>query len=155
MTHCSANAHHVIASCVQRALYDVIPEHWGIHQRLAVADPSRLGLYVPDLAVVPPEPLRGGDDPFVPAAAAELVVEITSKATADNDRGRKAAGHAWAGIPFHLLIDSLAPDGPTTTLYGEPEERVYRVLGAGGFGDTVFLPEPLHVDLGTSGFPVG
>jgi len=154
VAHYSANAHHTIASCVQRSLYDVISKNWGVHQRLTMADPSRLGLYVPDLAVVPEEPPRSGDDSFVLAAAAELVVEITSKATADNDRGKKAAGYAWAGIPLYLLIDSLAPGGPTITLYGEPKEGVYRVLRAGRFGDAVFLPEPFDVDLGTSEFPM-
>ncbi|MEV2197024.1 Uma2 family endonuclease [Streptomyces phaeochromogenes] len=155
VTHCSANAHHVIASRIRRALYSVIPDNWGVYERLALADPTHLGLYVPDLCVVPEMDLHAVDEHFVPAAAAELVVEVTSKATAGNDRVKKAAGYAQVGIPFYLLIDGLAPGGPTITLYGEPNGDVYRVLHGGGFGDTVLLPQPFELTLDTSEFPTG
>lgn len=154
VTPYSECAHHAIAECVQRRLYDVIPREWGIYQRLATAVPPRLELYVPDLAVVPEEELRKGDH-FVRAAAAELVVEVTSKATAHNDRKTKAAGYAEAEVPLYLLVDPVAPDGPTITLYGEPHGDVYRVLREGKFGDQIELPEPFDLSLDTSEFPVG
>ncbi|MEV6945246.1 hypothetical protein AB0N07_25220 [Streptomyces sp. NPDC051172] len=66
VTPYSACAHHRIAERVQRCLYDVIPKEWGVYQRLATAVPPRLEIYVPDLAVVPEEELRKGDDHFVP-----------------------------------------------------------------------------------------
>ncbi|MFF4502247.1 Uma2 family endonuclease [Streptomyces sp. NPDC001401] len=152
MTPSSANAHHGIAECVQRRLYEVIPEDWGIYQRLGMAVPSRLGLYMPDLAVVPEEVLKG-DGYYIPAGKAELVVEITSLATATNDRIHKAAGYAEAGILLHLLIDGLAPGGPTITLYGEPNDGVYRILRAGKFGVPVELPHPFELAVDTSSFP--
>jgi len=116
--------------------------------------PSRDGLYMPDLAVAPREALRVEKRNYVPAAAAELVVEITSKSNASNDRIKKAAGYAQAGVPLYLLIDSWAPGGPTITLYGEPQGDVYRVLRAGKFGDEFMLPEPFNLELDTSEFPV-
>jgi Uma2 family endonuclease len=150
----AANVHHFIASNVQRRLYEAIPDDWGIYQRLGAAVPSRPGLYVPDLMVVPRETLREGDDEyFIPASSAELVVEITSKATADHDRFEKAAGYAGAGIPLYLLIDLLAPDGPASTLYGEPAGGVYRLLQAGRFGMPIWLPEPFGLALDTGDFP--
>ncbi|MFD3312872.1 Uma2 family endonuclease [Streptomyces sp. NPDC058694] len=155
VTHYSANAHHVVASGVHRSLCEAISEDRGVYQRLAVADPRHLGLYVPDLAVVPEEALLSGDDSFVPASAAELVVEITSKATSDNDRVKKVVAYAQAGVPLYLLIDSLAPGGPTVTAYGEPTDDVYRVLHGGRFGDPVALPQPFDLTLDTSKFPVG
>ncbi|MFE8942732.1 Uma2 family endonuclease [Streptomyces sp. NPDC007856] len=149
-----SNAHNDIADLVQRELYKVIPRDWGIYQTLGTAVPSRDGLYMPDLAVAPREALRVEKRNYVPAAAAELVVEITSKSNASNDRIKKAAGYAQAGVPLYLLIDSWAPGGPTITLYGEPQGDVYRVLRAGKFGDEFMLPEPFNLELDTSEFPV-
>ncbi|MER6060221.1 Uma2 family endonuclease [Streptomyces sp. NPDC001792] len=149
-----SNAHNDIADLVQRELYKVIPRDWGIYQTLGTAVPSRDGLYMPDLAVAPREALRVEKRNYVPAAAAELVVEITSKSNASNDRIKKAAGYAQASVPLYLLIDSWAPGGPTITLYGEPQGDVYRVLRAGKFGDEFMLPEPFNLELDTSEFPV-
>ncbi|GHD11439.1 hypothetical protein GCM10010313_34570 [Streptomyces violarus] len=148
----SAVPHHRIADRVQRSLSKVIPEHWHIFQRLGMAVPARLGLYVPDLAVVPELPAEGHDD-FVPAAAARLAVEITSAATAHNDRTAEAAGYAEAGVPLYLLVDGMAPGGPTVTLYGEPRKGVYRLLCAGKFGKRIMLPEPFGLELDTGEFP--
>lgn len=150
-----SNAHNDIADLVQRELYQVISRQWGIYQTLGTAVPSRDGLYIPDLAVAPKAALRAEEGNYIPAAAAELVVEITSKSNASNDRIKKAAGYAQAGVPLYLLIDHWAPGGPTITLYGEPHGDVYRVLRAGKFGDQVELPEPFGLSLDTSEFPVG
>ncbi|KND32043.1 Uma2 family endonuclease [Streptomyces acidiscabies] len=147
-----SNDHNDIVELVQRSLYEVISREWGIYQTLGTAVPSRDGLYMPDLAVVPRAALRA-ERGFVPAAAAELVAEITSKSNAINDRVKKAAGYAQAGVPLYLLIDAWAPGGPTVTLYGEPRNDVYRVLKAGKFGDPIDLPEPFSLTLDTSDFP--
>ncbi|MFF8935205.1 Uma2 family endonuclease [Streptomyces paradoxus] len=147
-----SNAHNDIADLVQRALYEVIPRHWGIYQTLGTAVPSRDGLYIPDLAVAPRQVLRDEGGNFIPAAAAELIVEITSKSNAAHDRIKKAAGYAQAGVPLYLLIDGWAPGGPTITLYGEPQRDVYRVLDAGKFGEHIGLPEPFGLELDTGEF---
>ncbi|PWI11023.1 restriction endonuclease [Streptomyces sp. NWU339] len=143
----AGNAHQALAAGVQQRLYEVIPQDWDVHQWLGTATPSRLGLYVPDLAVVPHRELREGDDDFVSASTAELVVEITSPATAHHDRTAKAAGYAAAGVPLYLLIDGLAPGGPTVTLHGGPENGVYRSLCAKGSGESVTLPQPFDLVL--------
>lgn len=153
VTPLSSVAHNGIAERVQRRLYDVIPEDWGIYQRLPLAVPGRLGLFEPDLAVVPEALLRAGDEQLIPASKAELVGEIVSSPTATNDRIHKLAGYAQAGTPLYLLIDSLAPGGPTVTLYGEPDGKTYRVLYAGKVGDPVVLPAPFPCTLHTSEFP--
>lgn len=149
-----SNAHNDIADSVQRRLYQVIPEDWGIYQTLGTAVPSRDGLYIPDISVAPKAVLRAEEGNYIPAAAAELVVEITSKSNASNDRIKKTTGYAQAGVPLYLLIDSWAPGGPTVTLYGEPQGDIYRVLRAGKFGDAITLPEPFGLTIGTSVFPV-
>ncbi|MFD3619927.1 Uma2 family endonuclease [Streptomyces sp. NPDC058676] len=149
----SPNAHNDIADLVQRSLYEVIPKDWGIYQTLGTAVPSRIGLYIPDLAVAPRQVLRAEKGCYIPADAAELVVEITSKSNASNDRIKKAAGYAQAGVPLYLLIDNWAPGGPTITLYGEAHGDIYRVLRAGKFGASIPLPKPFDLDLDTSDFP--
>ncbi|MFI6371977.1 Uma2 family endonuclease [Streptomyces sp. NPDC050546] len=120
----SAISHHRIADRVQRSLSTVVPEHWLVFQWLGMAVPARLGLYVPDLAVVPEMPTEGHDD-FLPAAAAQLVVEITSAATARYDRTTKAAGYAEAGgaaLSPGRRLGAGRPDGHPVR--GAEERRV-------------------------------
>ncbi|MFH9043121.1 Uma2 family endonuclease [Streptomyces sp. NPDC017966] len=103
--------HHIIAAQVHRRLHEATPEDWGAHQWWDIAVPERLGLYVPDLVVVRENTGGTGDGGLCPAAAAELVVEITSKATASRDRTVKPEACATGGVPLYLLIDGLAPGG--------------------------------------------
>ncbi|MGW1784324.1 Uma2 family endonuclease [Streptomyces sp. NPDC002143] len=144
--------HNVIAERIQRRLYSVVPEDWGIFQTLAIAVPSRLGMLIPDLVVVPvldtPEA-----DTYVPAGLAELVVEVTSKSNARHDRISKPAAYATAGIPLYLLVDRWAPEGPTATLYGEPKDDVYRPLSVAKFGEPIKIPAPFDVTIDTGEFP--
>ncbi|MFF8676691.1 Uma2 family endonuclease [Streptomyces sp. NPDC015237] len=149
----SSVAHNCIVERVQRRLYDVIPEDWGVYQRLPLAVPTRLGLYMPDLAVLPEKPLRAGGERLIAASRAALVGEIVSSATAKNDRIHKLAGYAQAGVPLYLLIDSLAPGGPTVTLHSDPGGDTYRSLRAVEIGEPVALPAPFGCTLYTGEFP--
>ncbi|MEU7255415.1 Uma2 family endonuclease [Streptomyces rimosus] len=147
-----ANRHNKIAWKLQRALTGALPEDWGMYQTVGVSVPSRMGLYIPDLVVAPEAAL---DEPgnFIPGAAAELIVEITSPTNACQDRISKAAGYARAGVPLYLLVDVWAPESPTVTLFGEPKRDVYQVLQAVKFGEEIRLPEPFDVVIETAGFP--
>ncbi|MFG3252381.1 Uma2 family endonuclease [Streptomyces sp. NPDC048172] len=147
------NRHNYIAERIQRRLYSVIPEDWGIYQTLGAAVPSRSSLFIPDLAVVPDTVVLSESGHYVPAAAAELVVEVTSAANANHDRIKKAETYAKAGVPLYLLVDRYAPGGPTVTLYGEPKDGVYRVLKAVPFGGQIELPGPFDLVLDTKVFP--
>ncbi|MFJ5835582.1 Uma2 family endonuclease [Streptomyces shenzhenensis] len=147
-----ASRHNVIAERIQRRLYSVIPEDWGIFQTLAIAVPSRMGMLIPDLVVAPVQDCVEADS-HIPAALAELVVEVTSESNARHDRVTKAAAYATAGIPLYLLVDRWAPGGPTVTLYGEPKGDVHRVLRGVKFGDSVTLPEPFGLRIDTGEFP--
>ncbi len=88
--------HNTTAALLQRPLYGVIPEDWGICQTLGVALPGRGGIYVPDLVVLP-RAVLSGPGYHVPAEEARLVVEITSRANANHDRVSKVNGYAKAG----------------------------------------------------------
>ncbi|MEX2984402.1 Uma2 family endonuclease [Streptomyces sp. C36] len=150
-----ANKHNVIAEKLQRSLYKVIPEDWGIYQTLAVSVPSRSGLFIPDLVVVPEAALveLSESEHFIPADASSFIVEITSKSSLRHDRVSKPAAYAHAGVPLYLLVDQWAQGGPTITLYGEPKGDVYRVLQAGKFGDEIPLPAPFDLVIDTGAFP--
>ncbi|MFD7690270.1 Uma2 family endonuclease [Streptomyces sp. NPDC059781] len=115
--------------------------------------PSRLGIHLPDITVVPEGAHHRRDDGFLPAMVTALVVEITSKATARTDRAAKTEGYAAAGVPLHLLIDGLAAGGPRCTLYGVPEMGAYRVLSTAKFGEPIKLPAPFDLVIDTGEFP--
>ncbi|MGW8381014.1 Uma2 family endonuclease [Streptomyces sp. ODS28] len=149
-----ANNHNEIAELVHRRLYSVTPEHWGVYQTLGVAIPSRTSLFMPDLTVVAREVVRAdGRGNYVPAAATELVVEVTSRSNANQDRIVKAGLYAWARAPLYLLVDRFSPGGPTATLYGEPRRDLYRVLSTVKFGEELHLPKPFELTLDTSVWP--
>jgi Uma2 family endonuclease len=149
-----SNAHNRIADKVHRCLYNAIPGDWGVYRTLGTAVPSRNGLFVPDIAVAPEAALIDAESEyFVPAAVAELVVEITSRSNAPVDRTTKRTAYAAAGVPLYLLIDAHASAGPTVTLFQEPVRDEYRVHSAVKFGDTVHIPEPIGLDLDTGTFP--
>ncbi|MBR8643451.1 Uma2 family endonuclease [Streptomyces tuirus] len=129
-----------------------IIDDWEIFQTLAIAVPSRLGMLIPDLVVAPVRE-DADTDTHIPAARAELVVEVTSKSNARQDRVSKPAACATAGIPLYLLVDRWAADGPTVTLYGEPKGDVYRPLSTAEFGESIKLPAPFDLVIDTGDFP--
>ncbi|WP_432005017.1 Uma2 family endonuclease [Streptomyces parvus] len=145
--------HSSTASLLQRPLYSVIPEDWGIYQTLGVTLPGRGGIYIPDLVVLPRTALFGPGN-TVPAAEARLVVEITSRANANHDRVSKVNGYAKAGVELFLLLDPWHSGRPTATLYGEPEDGAYRVLETVEYGRELTLPEPFGLVLDTGVFPI-
>lgn len=105
--------------------------------------------------MVPDDVVLAKTGELVPAATAKLIVEVTSKSNATNDRIAKAAGYARAGVPLYLLVDRWAPAGPAVTLYGEPTGDVYRVLHTVKFGDELELPAPFGLTLDTGISPAG
>ncbi|MFG3531470.1 Uma2 family endonuclease [Streptomyces sp. NPDC047917] len=145
--------HNTTAALLQRRLYTVIPEDWGIYRTLGVSVPGRAGLYIPDLVVVP-RAVATGPGNRIPAEEARLVVEITSQANANHDRIGKVHGYAKAGVELFLLLDPWHSGRPTATLYGESDGGTYRVLDTVEYGEKLTLPEPFGLVLDTGVFPV-
>jgi Uma2 family endonuclease len=147
------NGHNLIAGLVNRALIRVLPDGWDLYQTLGISIPMRLKLFVPDLAVVPRSVVRSGrDNEPIPAEHARLVVEVTSRGNADTDRKTKRWGYAHGGVPQYLLIDRFDQDGPSVTLFTEPDDGHYRCRQQVPFGQKIHLPEPFDVDLDTGEF---
>ncbi|AEW96146.1 MULTISPECIES: Uma2 family endonuclease [Streptomycetaceae] len=150
-----SNEHNDIAERLHGLLYRSIPadRDWGIYQTQSISVPERVGLFIPDLLVLPRAVLRQPGN-VVPAGAAELVVEITSRRNANHDRVDKLHGYASAEVPFYLLLDPWHSGRPTATLHGEPRKGKYTVLDVVKFGDPLHLPAPFDLTIDTSVFPL-
>ncbi|GAB3579877.1 hypothetical protein GCM10027445_49150 [Amycolatopsis endophytica] len=92
------------------------------------------------------------DNEPVPAETAELVVEIVSKGNARTDRVEKLWAYAQAPVPLYLLIDRYADPKPSLTLFSDPVDGHYRRSEQVAFGETIHLPEPFDLKLGTAAF---
>ncbi|MFB6778965.1 Uma2 family endonuclease [Streptomyces sp. NPDC056352] len=150
--------HHAIVGRVQRRLYEVLPEELEIYQTLGVHVAPLDKLYVPDLVVMPSELIDTVDpessDPM-DVSEALLIVEITSKGNARDDRTKKYRAYARAGVPLYLLIDRFDTRGAMATLFTEPnEDGTYKRSDAVPFGKPLTLPEPFGTTLLTADFPV-
>ncbi|PKV86431.1 Uma2 family endonuclease [Streptomyces sp. TLI_146] len=148
--------HNGIAAKVQRALYRSLPEELEIFQTLGIHIARLDKLYMPDLVVMPTAVIEAADphtnDP-VDAAEALLVVEITSKSNAKDDRTKKLWAYAHAPVPTYLLIDRFDEHGPTSTLFTDPVDGVYNRTVRTPFGAEIKLPEMFGKPLDTSVFP--
>ncbi|MER5618498.1 Uma2 family endonuclease [Streptomyces sp. NPDC002215] len=153
------HAHHNgIAAKVQRRLYRDLPEELEIYQTLGIHVAALGKLYVPDLVIMPSELIDAADpevnDPM-DAADALLVVEVTSKGNARDDRTKKYRAYARAGVPMYLLIDRFDTRGAMVTLFTEPnEDGTYKHSDPVPFGKPLTLPEPFGTTLLTDDFPV-
>ncbi|MEV5198847.1 Uma2 family endonuclease [Streptomyces sp. NPDC053720] len=153
------HAHHNgIAAKVQRRLYRNLPDELEIYQTLGVHVAPLDRLYVPDLVVMPSDLIDAADpevnDPM-DAADALLIVEVTSKGNARDDRTKKYRAYARAGVPMYLLIDRFDTRGAMATLFTEPnEDGTYKHSDPVPFGKPLSLPEPFGTALLTDEFPV-
>lgn len=117
--------------------------------------------YIPDLIVLNADDFAAAAGQRARSLTADqvgMVVEITSKAAAADDRepGRQRArptkwnGYAHEEVEFYLLVDR-APNKALITLYTEPNPARGRYLAEQRwkFGDTVTLPEPFGIEIPT------
>ncbi|WP_460366196.1 Uma2 family endonuclease [Actinocorallia lasiicapitis] len=109
---------------------------------------------IPDLVIMDGSLAKDVGEHILVSDQVELVVEVTSKSNADQDRRPRAGarkptkwqGYARAGIPYYLLVDR-DPKVARVTLYSVPDERAgaYLQEESWGFGEPVVLPEHFGV----------
>jgi Uma2 family endonuclease len=116
--------------------------------------------YIPDLVVMSAVEfdVADGDARHLTVRQISMVVEITSKSTAADDREpgprrerpTKWNGYAREQVPFYLLVDR-DPRIAKTTLFTKPDPvtGAYRTSRAWAFGVTVVLPDPFGVEIAT------
>ncbi|HVX45051.1 MAG TPA: Uma2 family endonuclease [Mycobacteriales bacterium] len=155
MTPPPANMHNRIGGLIHRALARALPDDLEIHQTQGIRIAALDDLYIPDVVVVAPRAaLPAGTEP-ISAEKVLLVVEITSRRGAGRDRNTKKWGYAHGPVPLYLLIDRFDENGPSITLYSEPEAGHYRRHIQVPFGESVPLPAPFGIELSTGEFPAG
>ncbi|GAA3756506.1 Uma2 family endonuclease [Spinactinospora alkalitolerans] len=149
--------HNEIVACIQDQLHEVkarggvgLPR-CGIYNNTDVRIPLLGQLYIPDLVILPRPLTKRGEEHS--AEDALIVVEVTSKRNADTDRKAKRWGYAHGPVPLYLLADRWDEEGPTVTLFSEPEGGTYRTIKRVPFGEAVTVPEPFGFELDTSEFP--
>lgn len=158
-------AHSVIVSGVHRAI--AVAEATDPQFRWSCVQVQDLNLseihdgYIPDLCVMDRDIMRAAVHADVhkllPHQLA-LAVEVTSPSTATEDRRpgprrvrpSKWNGYARVGIGYYLIVDR-DPKVAAITLYTGPdrESGSYQESVSWKFGETVELPEPFGVSIGT------
>ncbi|MBH5336361.1 Uma2 family endonuclease [Streptomyces pactum] len=148
--------HNFITGAVHSALFRCLPEGMGIYRTLGVFIAPLEKVYVPDLVVIESSLLTSGEDDDIgslDAADALLMVEVTSRSKARDDRTKRLRAYAHAPVPLHLLIDRWHEGGATVTLYSHPSGGAYQSSVQVPFGKPVELPEPFGTALDTSAYP--
>ncbi|WP_021592601.1 Uma2 family endonuclease [Actinomadura welshii] len=84
----------------------------------------------------------------VEAGGVAMVVEVTSSRP-EVDRDAKRRGYARAEIPLYLLVDRREQK---VSLFSEPKDGDYHKVEWVPFGKSLPLPEPIDIELDTSGF---
>jgi Uma2 family endonuclease len=111
----------------------------------------------PDVAVLARKSVeRDLDATASPIAEALLVVEVTSPSNAHHDRkwGPRYKAYAKGLVPVYLLVDPHHADGPSFTLYTEPNGTRYQGGQTLPFGRSIRLPEPFEsVVVDSAAFP--
>jgi Uma2 family endonuclease len=115
---------------------------------LFVPDASPTGKVVPDL-VIAPKGSFGDDAEYHDPSPVLLVGEVTSRSTAQQDRGPKLRGYARAGIPCYPLIDREVGEA---VVFSEPSGESYTRRVEAKLSKTIELPEPLGFELDTGEF---
>ncbi|MEV2216348.1 Uma2 family endonuclease [Streptomyces sp. NPDC050997] len=104
----------------------------------------------PDLLVCPRQFLDS-DDWLLDPRDIELAVGVISQSEKSREIRDKADWYAVAGVAVLLVVD---PRHGTWALHTRPDNGAYQDVVPGKFGEPVRLPEPLHLEIATDGFPV-
>ncbi|KUL24501.1 hypothetical protein ADL12_37210 [Streptomyces regalis] len=127
-----------------------LPEGLDVYEVSSIGLPEDPDDYVtPDLIVLPLEWEEDENWLAAPEDAA-LAVEVISPSEKSREIRDKADWYAVARVPVLLVID---PRKGTWTLHTRPDNGAYRDVLPGKFGESVRLPEPLAIELGTDDFP--
>jgi Uma2 family endonuclease len=123
------------------ALRETAPPGLHVVQRLGVilADDERP---IPDLIVVRGERPRTLSN--VPAERVVLAAEVVSRSSRSDDRFRKPAVYAQAGIPCYLRVEL---DPPHVVAHRLGADGVYEQAGRAEVGEVLTLTEPFPITI--------
>lgn len=115
---------------------------------LEVPGASGTGRVIPDLVVAPKGSFSDRHEYHDPSPVL-LVAEVTSRSTAERDRGGKREGYAAAGVPLYLLVDRASG---TAKVFSQPADGHYTHSEETVLSKTLALPDPLGIELDTAEF---
>jgi Uma2 family endonuclease len=151
MTPVPGSRHSGTTGRLSKILERAVGDDYFVHQTTGVGVLGKKGgAFVPDFLVVPVK----ASGAVVHAEDAPLVIEVTSPSNFQNDREVKYHAYAQGGVRQYLLIDPLDPQGPTVTLFTEPEGDEYTKAERFPYGATITLEDPVRVVIDTSQFPL-
>ncbi|WP_137989216.1 Uma2 family endonuclease [Streptomyces vilmorinianum] len=125
--------------------------HGDILSDVMIDFPSSLYGYAPDMAIVAPGSERNVRGRFE-WHSLEVVLEVASKSTQDNDFTKKFRMYAECSIPVYVIID---PSDNTCTIHSRPTRTgTYEEQEQIPFGEDLVLPlEGREIVVKTDGFP--
>jgi Uma2 family endonuclease len=129
-------------------LRQLMPGHLAVTNRVTLDMAVTSERYVPDVLVISKAVLNT-DEWLIGTDQAELVAEIVSPSSADQDRETKVRGCAASSVPIYLLVDPLER---SVTLFSEPTGERYQHMHRVPFGTSIALPEPYSGKIDTSVF---
>jgi Uma2 family endonuclease len=138
--------HNTVISRLLFQIVDIAADHgWAIWPNITVFLESQADRYVPDLTVVPPDPLLEGDD-AVHGSSTLLLVDVVAAGSAYDDHVIKPKSYALAGAPLYLVID---PFQQRVKLHSEPRDKGYAGETTVSAGKTLAMPYPWDCVLDT------
>jgi len=137
-----------MSSELQAQLSQLMPDHVAVTNTVTLDMAATNERYMPDVLVVSTNVLDT-DEWLFAADRVELVAEIVSPSSADNDRETKVHGCAASSVPIYLLVDPLER---SVTLFSEPAGERYQQMHRVLFGTGIALPEPYSGKIDTSVF---
>jgi Uma2 family endonuclease len=138
--------HALMNGRLHEQLRQLMPGHLAVTNRMTLDIAVTNERYMPDVLVISKADLDT-DEWLIRTDQAELVAEIVSPSSADNDRETKVYGCAASSVPIYLLVDPLER---SVTLFSEPAGERYQQMHRVPFGASIALPEPYAGKLDTS-----
>ncbi|MFJ8858807.1 Uma2 family endonuclease [Streptomyces sp. NPDC102451] len=136
---------------LEQTIRPKLPPELVAAEAVSVEMPDDADDYVtPDLTVCPSGFLES-DDWLLEPRDVELAVEVISQSEKARSISQKADWYAVAGVASLLVVD---PRHGTWALHTRPEGGGYQDVLLGKFGESIPLPGPLGIAVGTDGFPV-
>jgi Uma2 family endonuclease len=144
----STGRHALMNGNLHAELRQLMPRHLAVANGVTLDMTATNERYVPDTLVVS-KAVLDTDEWLIGTDQAELVAEIVSPSSADNDRETKVHGCAASGVPIYLLVDPLER---SVTSFSEPAGECYQQVHRVPFGASIELPKPYSCKLDTSVF---
>ncbi|GAA4520392.1 MULTISPECIES: Uma2 family endonuclease [Nonomuraea] len=136
----------IIAQLIAQLAPVVAGRGWEIWPNITVHLGDEADRYVPDLTIVPQEPVMETDE-AVHGASTLLLVDVVSAGNAYDDHVIKPMGYAPAGVPLYLVVD---PFQRLLKLHSDPAPSGYGRETVEPAGAPLTLPHPWDCAIDTT-----